>query len=190
MKRVFIVHGWSGYPEEGWFPWLKGELLQRGISVTVPSMPNPDEPIIDTWVSHLTKVVGMLDEETYFVGHSIGCQTILRYIEQAQVKIGGAIFVAGWFHLTNIDTEEEKRISKPWLETAIDLEAVSSLLSKSVAIFSNDDPLVPLNINSSAFKEALGAQIVIEEAKGHIAGTDGIVTLPSVLEALLRLMNK
>ena len=22
-KRAFIIHGWDGYPDEGWFPWLK-----------------------------------------------------------------------------------------------------------------------------------------------------------------------
>ena len=30
MKKVFIIHGWEGYPEEGWFPWLKKELESRG----------------------------------------------------------------------------------------------------------------------------------------------------------------
>ena len=25
-KRVFIVHGWGGHPDEGWFPWLSSEL--------------------------------------------------------------------------------------------------------------------------------------------------------------------
>ena len=29
-KRVFIVHGWDGYPEEVWFPWLKKELEAKG----------------------------------------------------------------------------------------------------------------------------------------------------------------
>ena len=24
-KRVFIIHGWGGYPEEGCFPWLKND---------------------------------------------------------------------------------------------------------------------------------------------------------------------
>lgn len=23
QKRAFIIHGWNGYSEEGWFPWLK-----------------------------------------------------------------------------------------------------------------------------------------------------------------------
>jgi esterase/lipase len=36
MKKVFIIHGWDGYPEEGWFPWLKKELEKKGFSVFVP----------------------------------------------------------------------------------------------------------------------------------------------------------
>jgi len=30
MKRVFIIHGWGGNPEEGWLPWLKKELEAKG----------------------------------------------------------------------------------------------------------------------------------------------------------------
>ena len=33
-KRVFIAHGWDGYPEEGWFPWLKKELETKGFEVS------------------------------------------------------------------------------------------------------------------------------------------------------------
>jgi len=29
QKRVFIIHGWDGYPEEGWFPWLKKKLKEK-----------------------------------------------------------------------------------------------------------------------------------------------------------------
>lgn len=26
MKRVIMIHGWEGYPEEGWRPWLKQKV--------------------------------------------------------------------------------------------------------------------------------------------------------------------
>ncbi|MEK7531450.1 MAG: alpha/beta hydrolase, partial [Patescibacteria group bacterium] len=87
-----------------WFPWLKTELEKNGFQVHVPAMPESAEPKIEAWVSHLSKIVGDVDKNTYFVGHSIGCQTILRYLETlpADKKVGGATFVAGWFTLMNL----------------------------------------------------------------------------------------
>ncbi|PIP29922.1 hypothetical protein COU12_02115 [Candidatus Jorgensenbacteria bacterium CG10_big_fil_rev_8_21_14_0_10_54_38] len=50
MKRVFIVHGWDGYPEEGWFPWLKRELEARGFEVHVPPLPDAGNPRIQNFL--------------------------------------------------------------------------------------------------------------------------------------------
>ncbi|MBI2582787.1 alpha/beta hydrolase, partial [Candidatus Azambacteria bacterium] len=66
--RVFIIHGWEGYPEEGWFPWLKRELESRGFEVRVPAMPDTAKPKIEAWISYLAELVGKPDENTYFVG--------------------------------------------------------------------------------------------------------------------------
>ena len=49
MKRVFIIHGWEGFPEEGWFPWLKNELEAKGFEVHVPNMPDSEHPRIQKW---------------------------------------------------------------------------------------------------------------------------------------------
>ena len=98
-KRVFIIHGWEGFPEEGWFPWLKKELELRGFEVFVPQMPDADYPRIEKWVAVVSQIVGVVDESVYFIGHSMGCQAIARYLETLpeRIKIGGAIFVAGFF---------------------------------------------------------------------------------------------
>ncbi|MBI2017978.1 alpha/beta hydrolase [Candidatus Daviesbacteria bacterium] len=188
QKRVFIIHGWDGYPDEGWFPWLKKELEQNGFLVRVPVMPEPAEPKIEAWVSHLASIVGNVDENTFFVGHSIGCQTILRYLETLPInqKAGGAVFVAGWFTLTDLETEEEKRIGKPWLKTPIDFEKVKLHIRKFFAVFSDNDEIVPLN-NKEIFEQKLGAKVVIEHNKGHFSGDDGITELPVVLSSLIHL---
>lgn len=185
-KRVFVVHGWDGHPDEGWFPWIKDALVGKGLHVEVPAMPNPSEPTIDAWVAHLAKTVGEVDENTFFVGHSIGCQAILRYLETLpeDKKVGGAVFVAGWFTLTNSETDKEKRIGKPWLETPIDFEKVKKHTSNFSAIFSDDDDVVPLE-NKTFFEERLGAQTIIEHGKGHFSGSDEVRELPSALEHLL-----
>lgn len=190
MKRVFIIHGWDGYPEEGWFPWLKQELESRGFSVQVPAMPHPEKPTIDDWVPHLSNVVGEPDGQTYFVGHSIGNQTILRYLEAlpAGKKIGGAVFVAGFFELTGLD-EEEQEIAKPWLETPINCAKVKQHTSKFVAIFSDDDPFVPLR-NKELMEQRLGAKTIVEKGRGHFSGDDGVKELPSALQSVLELAGE
>src|SRR3989338_4266359 len=120
MKRVFIIHGWGGFPEEGWFPWLKRELEAKGFEVHVPQLPDAGKPRIFNWVPKLAEVVGTPDENTYLVGHSMGCQTIVRYLEKLpeNVKIGGAVFVAGYFKgLTGIENEPgSTEILGPWLK--------------------------------------------------------------------------
>lgn len=59
------MHGWDGYPEEGWFPWLKKELEAKDFEVYVPQLPEPDKPRIYNWVPKLAEVVGQIDSDTY-----------------------------------------------------------------------------------------------------------------------------
>ncbi len=190
QKRAFIIHGWDGYPEEGWFPWLKQELEKIGFQVQVPAMPESAEPKIEVWVSHLTKAVGNVDENTFFVGHSIGCQTILRYLESlpADKKVGGAVFVAGWFTLMNLKTDEEKEVAKPWLETPINFEKVKQHTKKFFAIFSDNDDVVPLE-NKEKFEQKLEAKTIMENNKGHFSGGDGITELVSALDAIIKILK-
>ncbi|TSC62215.1 MAG: hypothetical protein G01um101448_539 [Parcubacteria group bacterium Gr01-1014_48] len=186
-KRVFIVHGWDGYPDEGWFPWLKQELEQRGFQVHVPAMPNPAKPKISAWVTHLAKNVGDVDEHTFFIGHSIGCQTILRYMESlsSNKKVGGVVFVAPFFTL-NLKTNEEKSIALPWLETPMDFEKIKQHATRFFALFSDNDNDVPIE-NKTLFEQRLGAVTAVEHNKGHFSGSDGVKDLSSVLNIILSL---
>ena len=97
-KRLVIVHGWEGSPEEGWFPWLKAEMEKRGWEVSVPALPNSAEPEQARWLPYLQMIVGKVDKNTFMVGHSLGCITILRFLERLPKEefIGGAILVAGF----------------------------------------------------------------------------------------------
>lgn len=185
-KRVFIVHGWEGYPGEGWFPWLKSELEKGGFEVTVPAMPNTAEPEIKAWVGRLKKMVGQPDENTYLVGHSMGVQTILHYLESINgKKVGGVVLVAGFFNLVELDDEEDEAVARPWLETPIDCEVVKKATANITAIFSDNDKWVPLQENKKLFEERLGAKTIVQRGRGHFSGSDNIKELPVVLETLL-----
>ena len=190
QKRVFIIHGWDGYPEEGWFPWLKKELENRGFAVFVPQLPKADEPRINNWVLALKEAVGTADNQTYFVGHSMGCQTIARYLEGLpdDVKVGGAVFIAGFFkRLSNLEDDDVVRsVSQEWLKTPLNLEKVKSHINKCVAIFSDNDPYVPID-NQEEYKKNLGAKIIVEHEKGHFSGSTGTTSLQSALDSVIQI---
>ena len=95
-KRVFIIHGWEGNPDIHWFPWLRKELKHRGYEVIVPRMPNVMNPEFKSWISYLKEIVTSPDGNTFFVGHSLGCIAVLRFIETLKEEVGGAVLVAGF----------------------------------------------------------------------------------------------
>jgi predicted alpha/beta hydrolase family esterase len=191
MKRVVIVHGWDGFPEDAWYPWLKAEVEKRGFQVIAPQLPNPGSPRVRTWIPALANSVGIPDEQTYFVGHSMGCQAIVRYLEELPQgqKVGGAIFVAGFFErLTDVGEDDNSHeTERNWLSEKPDFQMVKRHLSKSVAIFSDDDPYVPLD-NQNDFRDFLGSEIVIQHAKGHFnKNRDHTTELQIVLDKLVEL---
>lgn len=192
-RRIFVVHGWEGYPEEGWFPWLSEELSKKGFKVKVLPMPNSESPKIEEWVPFLAKNVGEIDEKTVLVGHSIGCQTIWRYLQNLKEggKIAGAILVAPWIRLNAenaLQDEESKEIAKPWLETPIDWKMVKGHCGRFVVILSDDDPYVYLE-DGKFFEEKLGAKVIVEKGMKHFSGEDGIVSLPSAKDAVLEIFS-
>lgn len=175
MKKVFLIHGWGGSSSsEPWLDWLKEELRRKSFEVTAFDMPNTDEPKIEEWVGYLRKNIGKVDEKTYFVGHSIGCQTILRYLEKLHKnkKIAGCVFIAPWLDLINQEPEELK-IAHPWINTKIDFGRILSHCNNFLAIFSSDDPYVHLN-ESEKFRKNLGAKIIIKKNEEHFNDTEKI----------------
>ena len=180
MKKLITVHGWGGAPEsEAWNPWLRKELESKDFEIIAPAMPNTDEPEINAWINKLKEEVGTPDENTYLIGHSIGCQAILRYLEtlEPSVKIAKTILVAPWTHLDEKTIEEEgeevREIAKPWMETPINWEKAKTICNKFLCIFSNNDPYVPLS-DSEIFKEKLNAEIIIKHNEEHFNDTQEI----------------
>src|SRR3989344_3897330 len=187
MKKLYIIHRWEGSPEESLHKWLKVEAEKLGFEVLVPAMPETDEPRVETWVPFLNDLIGTPDESTFFIGHSIGCQAILRYFETLPegTKIGGAIFIAGWYEVQNLETEDEVRIVKPWLETPRNDDKIKKITDgKTIVILSDNDQWVSLE-NKALWEERAGAKVVVESGKGHFIEEDGVMSLPSALQALV-----
>jgi uncharacterized protein len=164
-------------------------LEEKTIEVHVPQMPDAAEPSIEKWVKHLAQVVGTPDEQTFFVGHSIGCQTLLRYCESlpAETRVGGMVLVAGFFTLT-LGEDEDKNIAKPWLTRPINCTKVLSHTRNITAIFSDNDSYVPRE-NAKLFEERLHPKILMEHNRGHFSGSEGAFELPVAMKELMEMMS-
>ena len=187
MKRAILVHGWGGSPDREWFPWLRAELEKNGFEVKVPALPDAGHPHIKAWVPALAEAVGAPDANTYFVSHSMGCQTIARYLSglDESVVVGGVVYVGGFFDSLTLDEHEKAGIWNEWRETPLDLSRVKARAPKSIAIFSDDDPFVPIE-NARRFEQELGSKSIIEHGQGHFAG-DAYIRIPFALDAVLAL---
>ena len=184
MNKIYIVHCWDGTKDDGWYPWLDKQLSNENNIVYRFDMPNTTSPDIDEWVSFLDSKVESLDENTFFVGHSIGCQTIMRYLQTKNMcKIGGILFVAPWLELLDfaIEDEESYNVAKPWLNTKIDFEKVKLFTNNINCIFSDNDYFVSLD-QKDKFEKLLDAKTIVVSGKGHISQDDGVYELKEILE--------
>ena len=104
MKRVIIIHCWEGSPDYCWYPKVKKDLEEKGFQVLVPEMPETNFPKFPDWIQKLKETVGTPTEDIYLIGHSLGCITILKYLESLNLgeKVGGVILVAGFTDNLNI----------------------------------------------------------------------------------------
>jgi predicted alpha/beta hydrolase family esterase len=189
MKRVIIVHCWSGTPTYCWYQYVKNELEPEGFAAEIPAMPETDEPKLKLWLPKLIETIGQPDEELYLVGHSIGCATILRYLEQLPdgQKVGGVVLVAGFTsdlgmpELTNF-------YDKPMDWSSIREKSVRGFVN----IHSDNDQYVPLE-NSKDMQKHLGGEAIVLHGKYHFSGPvddePACTELPEVVTAVEKLAS-
>lgn len=208
MKRVFLIHGWKGDVRNHWFPYVTLELKANGFEVNAPQMPNVATPKVGEWLSFLKDYVGKPDAETFFVGHSLGCITIARYLAELSnttkkrntpsvsgissskegekksesVKVGGCVFVAGFSGRINVSEIKE------FYELPFDPEKARQHCGNSVMIFSDNDPYVPMGKSLEMAKQ-MGAKTILERGKGHFRASDGVTALPSVVSAIRKMSS-
>lgn len=149
-------------------------------------MPETDAPKLSLWLPELRRVIGAPDDETFLIGHSSGCATIMRYLELLPEgeRIGGVVLVAGF-----TDDLGFGELSN-FFETPLDFEAMKKHCPKFVTIHSDDDPYVPLR-HSEILKEKLDAKAIIKHNAKHFSGAadgeESCIELPAVVDAIFEM---
>ncbi len=192
IPRIFIIHGYLSHPEEAWLPWFKRELENEGFQVSLPAMPRPDHPVIADWIAFIDRLVGVPDASTYLVGHSLGCQAVLRYLETAGAagrSVAKTLLVAGIFPVGMSLAEAVKAtdgdpILVPWFRAGIDPGLVKPAAGECTVILSDNDPYIDLEQATTTFRATLDPRIVVVPGGGHFNEDDHLTQLPEALNAL------
>jgi predicted alpha/beta hydrolase family esterase len=137
--KVYLIHGYTGSPESDLFPWFIGKLSDNGLNHTAFHMPTPDAPIVAEWDRYLDENIEELSKETFFVCHSLGCVTLLRYLNRQsnQIKIGGVILVSGF-----VDRLPKYPMLWDFVDLDLDMKKIISMVDKRCVISGNCDTIV------------------------------------------------
>lgn len=178
--RLFIIHGYMAAPDHHWFSWLKQQAEQAGISVAIPELPDSQFPDLTRWLDTLEQAIGEPDENTWLVGHSLGCITLINYLTRRypQAVAGGLILVSGFSEPVSglEELDEFSRDSFP-------ADSVISRIKHRAVIGSLNDEIVPAEY-SLRLSQQLSAPFYGLPDSGHFLESDGIVALPLVADLL------
>ena len=138
MKKAIIIHAWESSPKEHWYQDEKIALEKLGYEVRLPEMPGGKWPKLSEWLPIIEAQEP--DEETVFIGHSLGTPAILRYLEKSGQKVDKVISMAGFARDLGYD-ETRNFVEKPF-----DWDKLRGLANKFVIIAEKNDPYVPLDV--------------------------------------------
>lgn len=188
-RRLCIVPRWGGGPERDFYPWLRTQLQNespaRFDEILSPAMPDPSTPTIAAWVGRIAEVLGPFDAQsrarlsrTVLLGHSVGCQALLRYLAGLpdDVHVAGLLCVAGWFA---VDRPWPSIL--PWQETPFECERVVQRVPSRVVLLSDNDPFTADHAaTAAAFRQRLDARVVYAPDRQHFNASEE----PAVLQVL------
>ena len=191
---IVIVHAYGGSPKKFWYPALC-KHFDSDTMVVVPYLPGGTAPVVDEWLSCLRTTVQTTTQEganLYLVGHSLGCNAILRMLaaepEAAATLRGlrGVLCVAGWLSIDEPWLEME-----PWCHPRPDLAAarrtLESLGARCTLLVSDNDRFTrDHESNRHEWRCGLGARTLLCPGRAHWGGRKQ----PVVLSELHRLMGR
>ncbi|OTA21151.1 esterase [Xenorhabdus beddingii] len=186
-KKIIIVHGYTASPSSNWFPWLKDTLTEQGAEVIVPAMPESSAPEPEVWTNMLMDITPRADKDTIFIGHSLGCITVLRHLEaisSTSLHIGGYILVSGYGSPQATLPELDAFAVEP-----LDYAFLRGVTEHRISIISSNDEIVPPH-SSDALAHSLQSKVINVDNGGHFLDKDGFTRLLPVYHALKMMVSE
>ena len=185
----FLIHGYSGWGTNLFFPSLRATLEEKGVKVVAPDMPDAKKPTFPVWESHFLKLVkeSWNGGKIFFVCHSMGGYFVMRMI--------GKYHESDWAKATDgvvlVGSSATKRPEyMPLYDDDLPWEEIRKLPLKIHCFWSLDDPRVLAEHKDLIIKELGNMKgFVYHEVNGYkhfqIKGE-----IPIITECCLKLIEE
>ena len=157
---------------------MKQKLEEKGCRVFVPKFPTPEGQSLDAWFKVLEDYRKYIDENSIFIGHSLGCMFSLRVLEKLGHKVRGVFLVAG---MVGIKPIVNYTTDYAFGGFDFDFEIIRKKSDHFTVFHSDNDPYVGL-ANGEKLAEYLGVSLTFIPNAGHFNAKAGYLTFPDLLE--------
>ncbi|MFW6742802.1 RBBP9/YdeN family alpha/beta hydrolase [Acinetobacter pittii] len=184
MSQIFVLHGYSASIDDHWFLDLKHQIEDEHTTVTLIPFPDSEHPDVDAWQKVLDQQIPKVDENTYFVAHSLGVITLLHFLQKHDYQnIGGMILVSGFSGPISDFSPLDAYITK----SKVDTNYFKDIKKKLVYLSDNDD-LVPPKLTIELAKEIDAPYITVPNG-GHFLGREGYTKFPQLADSLKEMLD-
>ncbi|MFP3918353.1 alpha/beta hydrolase [Lysinibacillus telephonicus] len=175
MNRLYLIDGYGGSPEINWLSNIEQKYKNR-FDIQIIPYTNPTEANVVQWDLDLERGIEA-PKDAYFICHSLGCITFLRYLQRHGIKIKGAILVSGFKN----EIEAFPQFN-PYFKG---LKEVSwkDLIGDAYVISSKTDQIINWKFTYE-LADVLESPFILLPHGGHFSSGEGIVEMP-VIEKLI-----
>ncbi len=181
MKKFVIIHGTKGSPEGNWFPWLAEALRHQHAEGVIPRMQTPHGQNLANCLSEFSRQVGVIDEGTTLIGHSLGATFLLRILERQKAPVARSALVAGL--IDKIGIAEYAQLNWSFIETSYYWVTIRRNAGRVVCLSGEGDPYVPAP-QGEQLAANLGVKSHIVPRGGHLNAEFGYTSFPELLDLL------
>lgn len=177
---VLILHGIGGRAGIHWQGWLYDELIKRGHTVVMPSLPSSNHPDRQTWLGEVLEVMRKIDlGELIIVGHSLGVTTALDFLEVIDTPVKALVSVSGFAKDYGADFNGYFLRKKQ-----INFDHVRGNIGQSTVIYGDHDPYVTQAALADLAAGLKVTPLIIPDG-GHLNTESGYTEFPPLLKILL-----
>jgi len=176
--NIYVVHGYTANSQANWYPNLKCQLESENIAVHVFDMPNPHAPVEKEWLDFLERNITNFDDKSIFIGHSLGCVAILRFLEDKNTDNIESLFLVSGF----VEDSPIPELSG-FVKGEINYSKLLQTIKNRVVVSAVDDDIVPYSY-SRVLAKKLNAKFKLLETGKHFIDRDGFTEFPYLIKLI------